>query len=81
MSTLTSVMNATGDEASSISTSLNEIHRLRDFLKRKTFPLGDLEILSKACPLEDMTLLPPSRDSRTFPGLVLSTDLKQPPPT
>ena len=85
LSTLTSVMNATGDEASSISTSLNEIHRLRDFLKRKTFPLGDLEILSKACPLEDMTLLstllPPSRDSRTFPGLVLSTDLKQPPPT
>ena len=44
-------------ELEGISSRLNNISFLRDFLKEKTFNFSSLEILSKACPLEDMQLL------------------------
>lgn len=50
-------MHATSAESSSISSTLNDIHFLRDFLKRPTFPLSDFRKLRKAHPLDDFVKL------------------------
>ena len=50
-------MKETSAESHEIYSSLNEIHRVRDFLKRATFPLDDLQLLATAYPLTDISKL------------------------
>lgn len=54
---LDSRMRENGEESATIDRTLNDIHRLRDFLKRATFPLAEFELLVQAYPMDDFAQL------------------------
>ena len=54
---LNAQMQEASKESHEISATLNDIHLLRDFLKKATFPLTDFTKLRKAFPLDDFSVL------------------------